>query len=116
MSLERDLVDDCRDVAKHMGAFLAEVGQRRAKGSGTTLGFPDLVLMCNGQTHLIEVKREKDAENAAGELNLGQQAFMLNAWEKGGVHVHAISSEREFVAIVNSCRRPSAPRFAGVSP
>ena len=37
MSRERDLVDDCRDVAKHMGAFLAEVGQRRAKGSGSTL-------------------------------------------------------------------------------
>jgi len=74
MSLERDLVDDCRDAAKHMGAFLAEVGQRRAKGSGTTLGFPDGVLHAGGRTYLVEFKRPKSVGTRAGRLSLDQIA------------------------------------------
>lgn len=105
MSLERDLVDDCRDVAKHMGAFLAEVGQRRAKGSGTTLGFPDLVLICAGCVKLIELKRTKDADNPEGRLNLGQQVFMERAAEQG-VTVSVVDRLEDFVELVNECRRP----------
>ena len=104
MSLERDLVDDCRDAATHMGAFLAEVGQRRAKGSGTTLGFPDLVLICAGCVKLIELKRTQDAENPRGRLNLGQQAFMERAAEQG-VTVHVVDRIEQFVELVNACRR-----------
>lgn len=102
--LERDLVDDCRDAAEAMGAFLAEVGQRRAKGSGTTKGFPDLVLLCCGHTVLIELKRTKTAEHPAGTLNLGQHAFIARAAEQG-VAVHVVDDLRGFTDIVNACRR-----------
>lgn len=107
--LERDLVNECRRSAQAMGAFLAEVGQRRAKGSGTTTGFPDLVLICAGRVHLIEVKRPKSDGTPGGEVSLGQQAFMQRAAEQG-VTVHAIWSVREFEEIVNECRRPCRHR------
>lgn len=101
--LERDLVDECRAVAEAMNAFLAEVGQRRAKGSGTTVGFPDLVLICAGQVRLIEVKRTKAADHPRGTLNLGQVAFIENA-DKQRVTVHVIDNAEDFTRILNGCR------------
>lgn len=105
--LESDLVAECRKSAKAMGAFLAVVGQRRAKKSGTTIGFPDLVLICAGRTILIEVKRPKSDGTPGGEVSLGQQVFIEQAAAQG-VTVHAIWSVQEFEEIVNSCRRPSS--------
>lgn len=107
--LERDLVQSCRDAATAMGAFLAEVGQRRAKGSGTTAGFPDLVLLCAGEVVLIECKRTKDADNPAGRLNLGQQVFIERAAEQG-VEVRVVDSLEDFVECVNWCRRGKGRR------
>ena len=106
-TLERDLVADCQRSAEAMNAFLAVVGQRNAKKAGSTLGFPDLVLMCAGQVHLIECKRPKADDHRAGELRLGQSAFIDKAAEHG-VKVHAIWTLDEFVAIVNGCRRKRA--------
>jgi hypothetical protein len=103
--LERDLVEECRKAAEAMSAFLAVVGQRNARKSGSTLGFPDLVLICNGHTVLIELKRTKTAENPAGCLNLGQHAFIARAAEQG-VCVHVVDRLEDFIALVNACRRP----------
>ena len=104
MTLERDLVDQCRESAVAMNAFLAEVGQRRAKGSGTTIGYPDLTLLCAGKVVLIECKRPKTAEHPRGYLSLGQSAFIARALEMG-VQVEVIETVREFEQVVNSCRR-----------
>lgn len=101
---EAALVDKCREVAEAMGAFLAVVGQRNAKKSGSTLGFPDLVLICSGQVRLIEMKRPKDDGDAGGRLNLGQIAFIERAAEKH-VEVHVVDRVDDFVQVVNSCRR-----------
>jgi len=103
--LEKDLVAQCQRSAERMGAFLAVVGQRKAKGSGTTLGFPDLVLMCNRQVVLIECKRTKSATHPQGTLNLGQTAFIAMALEHG-VEVETIRTVRDFEYLVNNCRRP----------
>ena len=102
--LERDLVADCRRSAEAMNAFLAVVQQHVAKKSGTTRGFPDLVLICAGKVVLIEVKRPKTAEHPRGVLSLGQSAFIARALEMG-VQVEVIETVREFEALVNGCRR-----------
>jgi Holliday junction resolvase len=104
VALERDLVDDCREAAKAMGAFLAEVGQRRAKGSGTTKGYPDLTLLCAGHVLLIELKRAKTRDHQAGRLTVGQVAFIERAAEQG-VPVYVLDTLEDFVALVNACRR-----------
>lgn len=102
--LEKDLVHECELAAKAMGAFLAKVGQRRAKGSGTTIGFPDLVLLCNGHVELIELKRTKAPDTPGGCLNVGQIAFIERAAEQG-VTVHVVDTLDDFVRLVNGCRR-----------
>jgi len=104
LALERDLVQKCRESAEGMGAMLAEVGQRRAKGSGTTLGFPDLVLLCAGHVELIEVKRTKTADTPRGVLNLGQIVFIERALAQRVV-VPVIERVEDFEALVNACRR-----------
>ncbi|HAM54325.1 MAG TPA: hypothetical protein DCQ64_02505 [Candidatus Rokubacteria bacterium] len=101
--LEADLVNTCRLAAERMGCFLAVVGQRNASKSGSTLGFPDLVLLCAGQVRLIEVKRAKTADDPAGTLNLGQIAFIQRAAEQH-VPVDVIDSLDDFMHIANSCR------------
>jgi hypothetical protein len=111
MSLEKDLVQSCREVAEAMGAFLAVVGQRDSRKSGSTLGFPDLVLICNGEIRLIEMKRGKDEDNPAGHLNLGQHAFIAAALEQG-VEVEVVDNLRDFVAVLNGCRRARGVRRA----
>jgi predicted ATPase len=102
--LERDLVADCQRSAEAMNAFLAVIGQRKARGSGTTRGVPDLLLLCAGKVVLIEVKRPKTAEHPRGFLSLGQSAFIARALEMG-VQVEVIETVREFEALVNGCRR-----------
>jgi len=103
-STERDLVDELREIATGMNACLLEVGQRRAKGSGTTVGFPDLVLVCAGQVQLIEVKRPKTADHPQGYITLGQQAVIERCAEQH-VTVHVIDHAQQFVEIINSTRR-----------
>lgn len=102
--LESDLVADIAKAAAAMNAFVAFVGQRKAKGSGTTLGFPDAVLMCAGQVRLIEIKRPATDEHPHGYLSLGQSAFIEKA-EAQGVMVHVVDSVEGFCAVVNSCRK-----------
>lgn len=101
---ERELVAECQNVAKAMNAYLMTVGQVRAKGSGTTVGFPDLVLVCSGRVELIEVKRPKTAEHPHGYLTLGQEAVIAKCDDQHVV-VHVIDSVAGFVEVVKNCRR-----------
>jgi hypothetical protein len=105
LSLEKTLVQRINEDAEAMNCFVAWVGQRRAKGSGTTQGFPDGVLFCNGHCIPFELKREKDADNPAGRLRLDQQVFIEKAAQHG-VRIPVIDNEPDFVSLVNSCRRP----------
>lgn len=94
---EKDLIQQCREAARAMGGFLAEVGQYKARGSGTTVGYPDLTLICSGKVLLIECKTE------AGTLSPGQVDFIAKAGEQH-VIVHVIRSVDEFITLVNLCR------------
>ena len=102
MSLEKDLVGECVKAADAMNCFLAVVGQRNARKSGSTLGFPDAVAFCAGQVRFIEFKQPD-----TGRLNLGQLAFIVRAAEQG-VPVYVVQRLADFVDVVNSCRRRAA--------
>ena len=99
MTLERDLVNECRVVAEAMNVFFAVVGQRNARKSGSTLGFPDAVVFCAGRCEFIEFKDAK-----IGRLSLGQQVFIERSADQG-VHVHVVDHVEDFAAIVNGMRR-----------
>lgn len=101
--LEKDLVSDCHASAERMGAYLTHVGQRKAKGAGTTVGFPDLVLICNGQVVLIELKKP------GGYVSLGQQEFIRRAHEQR-VKVYVVDRIEDFEALINQCRKPVGVR------
>lgn len=101
---ESDLVADCAAVAERMGAYLMHVGQRKAKGSGTTVGYPDLPLVCSGHVVLIEVKRLKVEGEPGGRLSVGQEAVITQCASQG-VKVHVVDTLPDFIAIVNGCRR-----------
>jgi hypothetical protein len=100
---EASLVAECKAVAEALGAFLACVGQQKAKGSGTTKGYPDGTLLCAGHVELIEFKRPKTDEHSCGYVSLGQSAFIARAAEMG-VTVHVVDNVNDFVRILNSCR------------
>jgi len=102
--LEADLVNRCRETAKAMGVYLMEVGQYNAKRSGTTRGFPDLVLVCAGHVVLIELKRLKVKGVPGGILSLHQEAVITKCADQG-VTVHVVDRLEQFVGIVNWCRR-----------
>ena len=102
---EASLVNECRKVAEAMSCFLAVVGQRNARKSGSTLGFPDAVIFCSGEVRFVEFKDAK-----TGRLNLGQLAFIARALEQG-IEVHVVDNLPDFVAIVNSCRRPKGIEY-----
>jgi len=104
-ALERDLVREIITVAAAMNCFVAVVGQRNARKAGSTLGFPDLALLCAGQVRLIELKRTKAPGQRRGVLSLGQEAFIARAAEQH-VHVFVIDDVQQFISLVNACRRP----------
>lgn len=99
LELEADLVNRCREDAEAMGVYLEVAGQRKAKGSGTTVGFPDAILYAAGHVVPVEFKRAAD-----GRISAGQAAAMLKR-ERQGVATRVIRTEQEFVAIVNACRK-----------
>ena len=101
---ESALVDEILVVAKAMNCHLVEIGQRRAKGSGTTVGVPDLAVNCAGKTVWIETKRAHRPGEGHGCLSIGQQAFIEKAAAQG-VHVFVVDDVQQFIDIVNGCRR-----------
>ena len=98
LELEADLVNRCREDAKAMGVYLEVAGQRKAKGSGTTVGFPDAILYAAGHVVPVEFKRAAD-----GRISAGQAAAMLKR-ERQGVATRVIRTEDEFVKLVNHLR------------
>lgn len=78
---EGDLVAECLLWLKDNGFESAVVGQDQAKGSGTTVGYPDLSFRRAGWLRglwvLVELK------TATGTLTPEQEAL----WERGGSHV-----------------------------
>ena len=107
MTLERDLVAELRVVAKAMNCMLVEMQQKRAKGSGSTIGLPDLAVLCNGKTVWIETKRAHVKGEGHGCLTVGQVAFIERAAEQG-VRVFVVDCVQDFVSVVNGCRRRAA--------
>ena len=73
-TLEKHLVDRCREIAVAMAAYLEVIGQRNAKHSGTTSGAHDGLLYCNGRVIPIEFK--------VGAKKF-QQADYEQAWDYG---------------------------------
>jgi hypothetical protein len=102
---ESALVAECQKVAEAMGAMVAFVGQQKAKGSGTTIGYPDCTVICAGQVRFVEFKRPKTADHPKGYVSVGQRGFIENAAEQG-VTVHVVDRVEDFVSLVNSCRKP----------
>jgi hypothetical protein len=102
--LERDLVAAIQQRAKDMGAVVLVVGQRRAKGSGTTPGYPDVTLVCCGHVVLIEVKREKSDGTPGGCLNTAQRGVVMQCLDQH-VTVYCIDTVEQFTELVNECRR-----------
>ena len=96
---EKDLVQEIRLAAKAMSVFLVEMGQRKAKGSGSTIGLPDLAVIVAGETVWIECKRP-----GLGCLSVGQIAFIERAAEQG-VAVHVVDDVQQFADLVNAARR-----------
>ena len=96
---EAGLVLQCKQAADALNCFLAVVGQRNAKRSGSTIGFPDAVVFCAGHVKFVEFKDAK-----TGKLSLGQSCFLARAAEQG-VEVHVVDNVDDFVRLVNSCRR-----------
>lgn len=95
---EADLVNECRKLAAAMGAYLEVVGQRRAKGSGTTIGAPDAFLYASGKCLPCEFKRRD------GRLSAGQALAQHKRMDQH-VHTWIIRSTDEFISLVNAARR-----------
>jgi len=96
--LEADLVSRCREDAEAMGVYLEVAGQRKAKGSGTTVGFPDAILYACGHVVPVEFKRFE-----GGRISQAQAAAIIRR-ERQGIATRIIRTEDEFVALVNRCR------------
>lgn len=104
MPLERDLVAACLAVANAMGVYVEPIGQRKAKGSGTAIGAPDLLVYAGGTCLPCELKRAKHPDGTpAGKLSLGQIVSMERRQEHG-VETAVVTSVDEFVRVVNKLR------------
>lgn len=77
-SMEKDLVQDIRTHLEALGYLVATVGQYRAKGSGTTVGYPDMsirhALWPRGMALLLEVKTK------AGKPSSEQERLHSVGW------------------------------------
>lgn len=93
--LEAEVVANCkRFLNDFRQGYMEVVGQRRAKGSGTTLGFPDAVVYSKGRTLIVEFKRPH-----GGVLSRDQE-LAIACREAEGVKTHVITCEQEFVDMI----------------
>jgi hypothetical protein len=100
---EHDVIDECREVAKRAGVVLEEVGQRKAKGSGTTIGFPDLCLSVAGWWVPLEAKFKKEVSEAQ---------YLLAAWKREqGVDTARITSGQDLADVIGFCLRNPRSRL-----
>lgn len=94
---EADVVNTCREVAKRAGVVLEEIGQRKAKGSGTTIGFPDMALSVAGWWVPLEAKFASEPSQAQ---------YLLAVWKREhGVDTARITSGQDLADVIGFCRR-----------
>ena len=100
---EHDVIDECREVAHRAGVVLEEVGQRKAKGSGTTIGFPDLCLSVAGWYVPLEGKFKAEVSEAQ---------YLLAVWKREhGVDTARITSGQDLADVIGFCRRNPRSRL-----
>jgi hypothetical protein len=93
--LEATVVANCKQMVNDFGGYLEVIGQRKAKGSGSTVGAPDGILYRRGRISVIEFKRPH-----GGRLDRGQElAIMCRASE--GVPTYVVSCEQEFADLLS---------------
>lgn len=97
-------MQEIKILAQAMNVMVAEMGQRRAKGAGNTVGLPDMMAIAGGRIVLLELKRTKAPGQRGGVLNMGQVEFIRRAAEHG-VHVFVIDRVEDAVPIFNAMRR-----------
>jgi hypothetical protein len=94
---EKDVIQQCREVAKRCGCVLEEVGQRRPKGSGTSIGFPDLTLAVAGWWVPIEGKHK--AEPSEGQI-------IAARWRlEEGVDTARVTSGQDLSDVIGFCMK-----------
>jgi hypothetical protein len=98
---EHDVVDVCRKLAKQYGIVLEEVGQRNAKKSGTSIGFPDLTLAVAGWWVPLEGKFQ--SQPSEGQVIAAQWRL------EHGVDTARITSGQDFSDVVGFCMRHPRP-------
>lgn len=93
--LEAEVISNCRRWLNDFKMGYMEVaGQRRAKGSGSTLGFPDAVVYSKGRVYVVEFKRPH------GGVLSEDQRIAIEARKREGVETWVISNEQEFVDMI----------------
>lgn len=95
---EKELVTACHKLAQKMNVYLEVAGQRMARGSGTTVGFPDAFAYVSGKCLPIEFKTKE------GRLSPGQ-ALAQNKRADQNVRTWIVRSTKDFIALVNEARR-----------
>ena len=103
-TLEKHLVDRCREIAVAMNAYLELICQRGGTHSGTTAGAPDGILYCAGRVIPVEFKRFKD-----GRISQVQAATIARR-KAQQVETAVVRDEGEFVRLINSCRSINGER------
>ena len=98
--LEAEVVNNCKTWLNdfHMG-YMEVIGQRRAKGAGTTVGAPDAIVYSRGRVFIVEFKRPN-----GGRLDNGQELAIACRLAEG-VETYVISNEQEFVNMLT--KRPA---------
>lgn len=95
--LEADVIKNCKQWLNdyHLG-YMEVAGQRKAKGSGSTLGFPDAVVYSRGRVFIVEFKRPN------GGVLSADQRIAITAREAEGIETWVICNEQEFVRMIMS--------------
>lgn len=96
---EKDVVQEIRTTLERLGYLVSNVGQLRAKGSGTTTGYPDLSirheLWPKGMACLIEVKTSTGRLSEAQETMHGQGwSYVVRSAEEAIEALRAFGRER----------------------
>jgi hypothetical protein len=93
--LESEIIANCkRWLNDFQMGYMEVAGQRKAKGSGTTLGFPDAVVYSKGKVFIVEFKRPH------GGVLSAAQVIAIAARKAEGVETHVISNEQDFVDLL----------------
>ena len=100
---EAGVIQQCREVAQRCGVVLEEVGQRKAKGSGTTRGFPDLALSVAGWWVPLEGKFK---------AQVSELQYQLAVWKREqGVDTARITGGQDLADVIGFCRRNPRERL-----